>query len=326
LVVAENELAVATWAFEHGQLAGRGTDTLPDASMHYQPLKTTRGVIGVLGVKPTSPNSYMSPDQRRTLDAFVNQVALAIEGARLAEQARQTELLEATEKLQTALLNSISHDLRTPLVSITGALSSLDEAGPALDEDVRRSLIETAREEAERLNRLVGNLLDITRLEAEAMHLHREACDVQELIGSSLEQIGMPLKNRLVKVDIPAKIPLVPVDFVLFSRVLVNVIDNALKFSPPEKPIEIKARVSNQTLEIAIADRGEGIPLGDLERIFDKFYRVQRPDNVSGTGLGLSICKGIVEAHGGSIRAENRDGGGAIFTVRLPLEGTGTDE
>ena len=326
LVVAENELAVATWTFEHGQLAGRGTDTLPDASMHYQPLKTTRGVIGVLGVKPASPSSYMSPDQRRTLDAFVNQVALAIEGARLSEQARQTELLEATEKLQTALLNSISHDLRTPLVSITGALSSLDEDSPALDEEVRRSLIETAREEAERLNRLVGNLLDISRLEAGAMHLHREACDVQELIGSSLEQIGTPLKNRQVKVDIAPKLPLINVDFVLFSRVLVNVIDNALKYSVPDKSVEIKARSSSQFLDISVADRGEGIPVGDLERIFDKFYRVQRPDNVSGTGLGLSISKGIVEAHGGCIQAANRRGGGVIITVRLPLEGTEINE
>ena len=294
--------------------------------MHYQPLKTTHGVIGVLGVKPASPNSYMSPDQRRTLDAFVNQVALAIEGARLSEQARQTELLEATEKLQAALLNSISHDLRTPLVSITGALSSLDEDSPALDEEVRKSLIETAREEAERLNRLVGNLLDITRLEAGAMHLHREPCDVQELIGSSLEQIGTPLKNRQVIVEIAPKLPLVSLDFVLFSRVLVNVIDNALKYSAPDKPVEIKARVSHQYLEISVADRGEGIPIEDLVRIFDKFYRVQRPDNVSGTGLGLSISKGIIEAHGGCIQAENRRGGGAIIRVQLPLEGIRINE
>jgi two-component system sensor histidine kinase KdpD len=326
LLIAENELAVANWAFEHGQQAGRGTDTLPEASMYYQPLKTTRGVIGVLGIKPIGISTYLSPDQRRILDAFTNQVALAIEGARLIEQSRQTELLEATEKLQTALLNSISHDLRTPLVSITGALSSLEEASPALDEEVRRSLIETAREEAERLNRLVGNLLDITRLEAGAMQFHRVACDIQELIGSALEQIGTPLKNRQVKVDISDKLPLIPLDFVLFSRVLVNVIDNALKYSPPEKPIEIKACVSNQNLEITVADQGEGIPVEDLEHIFDKFYRVQRPDNVSGTGLGLSISKGIVEAHGGSIQAENRRGGGAIITVRLPLEGTEIDE
>jgi two-component system, OmpR family, sensor histidine kinase KdpD len=322
LTVAENELAVATWAFEHGQLAGRGTDTLPDASMHYQPLKTTRGIIGVLGVKPSSPGAYLSPDQRRTLDAFVNQVALAIEGARLVEQAHQTELLEATEKLQTALLNSISHDLRTPLVSITGALSSLEEASPVLDEEVRRSLIETAREEADRLNRLVGNLLDITRIEAGAMRIHREACDVQELIGSTLEQIRERLKDRLLNVDVPEKLPLVPMDFVLVSRVLVNVIDNALKYSPAHLPIEIRAQTSDKYLKITVTDHGEGIPTEDLEHIFDKFYRVQRPDNVSGTGLGLSISKGIVEAHGGNIQAENRRGGGTIITVRLPLEGT----
>jgi two-component system sensor histidine kinase KdpD len=322
LAVAENELAVATWTFEHGQQAGRGTDTLPEASMRYQPLKTTRGVTGVLGIKPIGSNTYLGPDQRRILDAFVNQVALAIEGARLVEQAHQTELLAATEKLQSALLNSISHDLRTPLVSITGALSSLEEASPALDEEVQRSLIETAREEAERLNRLVGNLLDITRLEGGVMQLHREACDMQELIGAALEQIGTPLKNRQVKVEISAKLPLIPLDFVLFSRVLVNVIDNALKYSPPEKPIEIRTRIANHCLEITIADRGEGIPVGDLERIFDKFYRVQRPDNVSGTGLGLSISKGIIEAHGGSIQAENRRGGGSIFIIRMPVEGT----
>ena len=322
LNVAENELAVAVWAFQHAQQAGRGTDTLPEASMHYQPLKTTRGVIGVLGIKPMEPSNYLSPDQRRILDAFANQVALAIEGAQLVEQSHQTELLEATEKLQTALLNSISHDLRTPLVSITGALSSMEEAGTALDEDVRRSLIETAREEADRLNRLVGNLLDITRLEAGAMKLHREACDVQELIGAALEQIGSRLKNREVMVEIPPNLPLVNLDFVLFCRVLVNIIDNALKYSSPDKPIEILTRINNQNLEITIADQGEGIPLEDFERIFDKFYRVQRPDNVSGTGLGLSICKGIIEAHGGSIKVANRPAGGSIFTLSVPVEGT----
>ena len=322
LNVADNELAVATWAFKHGQQAGRGTDTLPEASMHYQPLKTTRGVIGVLGIKPSKVNAYLSADQRKILDAFTNQVALAIEGAQLVEQARQTELLEATEKLQTALLNSISHDLRTPLVSITGALSSLEEAGPALDEDVKHSLLQTALEEAERLNRLVGNLLDITRLEAGAMQLHREACDVQELIGSALEQVGTPIKHRQVNVEMPGGLPLVNLDFVLFSRVLVNIIDNAIKYSPADESIDIHVQVRDQNLEISVSDRGEGIPPEDLERIFDKFYRVQRPDNVSGTGLGLSICKGIIEAHGGHIRVVNRQGGGASFIVSVPLEGT----
>jgi two-component system sensor histidine kinase KdpD len=209
------------------------------------------------------------------------------------------------------------------MVSITGALSSLEESGPALDEEVKQRLVETAREEAERLNRLVGNLLDITRLEAGAMQLHREDCDIQELIGSALEQIGAPLRDRQVNVEIQPNLPLVPLDFVLFSRVLVNVIDNALKYSPTDKPMDIHARQVDRLLESSIADRGVGIPSEDLERIFDKFYRVQRPDNVSGTGLGLSISKGIVEAHQGSIRVENLRGSGAVFTISVPLDWTG---
>lgn len=320
LHIGENELAVATWAFEHGEFAGRGTDTLPEIGIRCQPLKTTRGAIGVLGVKPSLPGAYLTPEQRRTLDAFTNQVALAIEGALLVEQARQAELLEATEKLQAALLNSISHDLRTPLVTITGALSSLEE-GPLLDDEIRRNLIETAREEADRLNRLVGNLLNMTRLEAGAMRVHPETCDVQDLIGSVLEQFGARLENRPVKIELADNLPLIPLDFVLIGQVLVNVIDNALKYSKPSSSIDIHARVVNDRLQISVADRGVGIPKEDLERVFDKFYRVQRPDNVSGTGLGLSISKGITEVHGGKIWAENRSRGGTIIKVEFPLEG-----
>jgi two-component system, OmpR family, sensor histidine kinase KdpD len=320
LSTAENELAVATWAFEHAQLAGRGTDTLPDAKMRCVPLKTTRGVIGVLGVKPSGSNKSLTPDQRRTLDAFANQVALAIERARLVEQAQQAELLEATEKLQTALLNSISHDLRTPLVSITGALSSLEES-PMMDEEIRHSLIVTAREEADRLNRLVGNLLNMTRLEAGAMRIHAESCDVEELIGSTLEQFGSRLEDRKVIIVLPQDLPLVPLDFVWIGLVLVNIIDNALKYSPPDSSIEIRARIYGENLEISVADRGIGIPPEDLERVFNKFYRVQHPDVVAGTGLGLSISKGIIEAHGGTIWAENHSGGGTIIKLLLPLKG-----
>jgi len=320
LTLSDNDLAVATWAFEHGQEAGRGTDTLPEASMRYHPLKTMRGVVGVLGVKPIDPNRHLTRDQLRTLDAFSNQIALAIERARLAEQARQAEMLEITEKLQTALLNSISHDLRTPLVSITGALSSLTNDQIYLDESARRSLIETASEEADRLNRLVGNLLDMTRLESGAMRFKKEACDIQDVIGSALENLGQRIGDRSISIDIPAELPLIQLDFVLVERVLVNVIDNALKYSPPETPIEIKAHAAGAFMEIEVADRGTGIPSEDLTRIFDKFYRVQRPDNVSGTGLGLSISKGIVQAHGGFIAAENHQGGGTIITISLPLQ------
>ena len=320
LVIDANEMAVADWSFKRGQAAGRGTDTLPDASMRYQPLKTARGVVGVLGVKPKNAGQYLPAGQRRILDTFTNQVAMAIERARLVEQARQSEILEITEKLQSALLNSISHDLRTPLVTITGTLSSLADASLNLDETTRRSLAEAARSEADRLNQLVGNLLDMSRLESGAVRLNREACDLQDLVGSALEQVGTALDGRSINVSIQADIPLIPIDFVLISRVLVNVINNAVKYSPAQTPIDIHAQVTGAYVEIHVADQGIGIPPEDLTRIFDKFYRVQRPNQISGTGLGLSISKGIVEAHGGFIAAENRHNGGTLITIGLPLK------
>ncbi|MGB8215528.1 MAG: sensor histidine kinase KdpD [Anaerolineales bacterium] len=319
LAISDNDQAVAAWVFEHGQEAGRGTQTLPEASMRYQPLKTTQGVVGVLAVKPIDPARHLTREQLRTLGAFVNQIALAIERASLAGQARQAEMLEITEKLQTALLNSISHDLRTPLVSITGALSSLADDRIILDASARRSLIETAGEEADRLNRLVGNLLDMTRLESGAMRVKKETCDIQDVIGSALEELGNRIGNRSILVDVPGDLPLVQMDFVLVERVLVNVIDNALKYSPADKPIEINVHAAGAFLEIEVADRGTGIPPEDLTRVFDKFYRVQRPDNVSGTGLGLSISKGILQAQGGFIAAENRSGGGTIISISIPM-------
>jgi two-component system sensor histidine kinase KdpD len=322
----ENEVAVAIWAFQHGQPAGRGTDTLPAIDIHFLPLKTPRGVVGILGVKPQDPKSRLTPEQARLLNALAGQAALAIERAQLADQARRALLMEATEKLQTALLNSISHDLRTPLVSITGALSSLKEEGVAVDDEVRRSLVDTAYQEADRLNRLVGNLLNMTRIEAGAMKVVREPGDIQDAIGTALEQLSEQLGERPITVDVPTDILLIPMDFVLIVQVLVNVFDNALKYSPEGSLIEAHARIAGAYVEVQIADRGIGIPTEDLPRVFDKFYRVQRPENVIGTGLGLSICKGIVEAHGGFIGAENRKGGGTIITMALPLNGVKQDQ
>ena len=314
----DNELAVAAWAFQHGEPAGRDTDTLPAAKVRYLPLKTAHGVIGVLGVMPHDSTKHLTPDQRRLMEVYASQAALTIERAQLVEQTRQTQVLQATEKLQTALLNSISHDLRTPLVSITGALSSLQEDN-VLDEAARRSLVDTARGEAERLNRLVGNLLDMTRLEAGALRIRQEPGDLQDVIGSALDRLGERAADRTVTLNMSPDLPLVPLDFVLIVQVLVNVLDNAIKYSPPDTPIEISVSYAGAFAEIAVADRGVGIPRDDLARVFDKFYRVQNPHNVGGTGLGLSICKGIIEAHGGFIGAENRSGGGTIVTIGLPL-------
>jgi len=318
-ILDENEMAVASWVFQHGQVAGRGTDTLSASTARYIPLKTARGVVGVLGVRPKEEGRYLTPDQRRLLETFASQAALAIERAQLAEQAQQAQLLQATEKLQTALLNSISHDLRTPLVTIIGALSSLAESGPAMDAEIRQSLIHTAREEADRMNRLVENLLHMTRLEAGALRVVKQPGDIQDAIGTALENLKDHLQGRNISVTIDPGMPLVPMDFTLIVQVLINLIDNALKYSPPDSLVEIQAQYDDQEVLVKVSDRGIGIPAGELERIFEKFYRVHRPESISGTGLGLSICKGIVETHGGRIWAENRPGGGTTITFTLPL-------
>ena len=316
----KEELAVADWVYRHAEPAGRHTNTLPAAQLRYLPLKTSKGVVGVLGVgKQDESDSDLTSAQRRLMESFANQGAQAIERAQLEEQNRQMALVQSAEKLQNALLNSISHDLRTPLVAITGALSALDE-NYEMDEPARIALVENARGEAERLNRLVGNLLNMTRIESGAIKLHLEPGDVQDLIGTAIEQLGKRISSRKVAVDMPTNFPLVPMDFTLMVQVLVNVLENAVKYSPEYCAIEVNAQVVDDKARLQILDRGEGIPSEDLARIFDKFYRVQRPESVSGTGLGLSISKGIVEAHGGTIRAINRIGGGTILEVELPLE------
>jgi two-component system sensor histidine kinase KdpD len=321
LELDEDELAVGDWVYRHGDPAGRHTNTLPSALLRYLPLKTARGIVGVLGVKgPEGSGRDLTPEQRRLMEAFANQAALAIERAQLVEQARRADVLQAAEQLQTALLNSISHDLRTPLVAITGALTSLDEQAEGLDDENRRSLVRTAREEAERLNRLVGNLLSMTRIESGAIRLHREPGDLQDAVGTALQQLGVRVGEHQVVIQVPDDFPLVPMDFTLIVQVIVNLLENAVKYSPGKAPIEVSAALANGAARLQVADRGIGIPPEDLTRIFDKFYRVQRPEHVGGTGLGLSISRGIVEAHGGAISASPRPGGGTVFSVDLPLE------
>jgi two-component system sensor histidine kinase KdpD len=293
--------------------------------MRCQPLKTSKGIVGVLGIRPKDAGSFLNPEQRQTLSAFANQAALALERGSLVEQAREAELLQATEKLQTALLNSISHDLRTPLVSVTGALTSLDEQSDLLNEEQRKNLVVTARDEAERLNRLVGNLLSMTRIESGAIQLRREPGDIEDVIGTALEQLGKRVAGHEVRVSVPRDFPLVQMDFTLMVQVVVNLLENALKYSVAGSPIEVTASLAGDNARLGVADRGVGIPPEDLARVFDKFYRVQRPESVGGTGLGLSISRGIVEAHHGTIEARGREGGGTIVSVELPLDPGRTD-
>jgi two-component system sensor histidine kinase KdpD len=322
----ENELAVASWAYQHGQTAGRGTDTLPAARVRYQPLVTSRGVIGVMGIKPGDTTNYLTRDQRQLLDAYASLAALAIERTELAEAAGQARVLSATEKLQTALLNSISHDLRTPLVSITGALDTLiagEKDGPegvVLSRDSRHDMLQTARSEAGRLNRLVGNLLEMTMVESGTLKIKREDTDLAEVVWAAVEQMGDKLGAHPIKVDFETGIPQTPIDFVLIEQVVINLLENAAKYSPPATPIVITGRKADGAVELSVLDEGIGIPPEDLVRVFDKFYRVQRKEEIKGTGLGLSICKGIIEAHGGQIKAENRESGGAAIIISLPTQ------
>jgi two-component system sensor histidine kinase KdpD len=318
--LGEKEKSVAIWAFRNGQEAGRGTETLSSAALLHIPLQTGGRVVGVMGIQFRNSVEGLSPEDRhRLLEAFSSQAALAIERARLAQKAEETQVLQATERLERSLLNSISHDFRTPLSSITGALSSLREGGHGADLESRRELIDLAWEEAERINRFVSNLLDMTRLEAGALKIRKEPYDVQELLGSCLASFEPRLGGKKVQTDIPPNLPLISMDSVLMAQVLINLLDNALKYSPPAGKIEVTVRTREDWLEIEVADQGPGIPEEYLAQVFNKFFRLSRREEVSGTGLGLAISKGIVEAHGGRIRAENRPGGGSQIIFTLPL-------
>jgi two-component system sensor histidine kinase KdpD len=316
------ELTAAEWAFQQGRPAGNNTGTFSYASFRYFPLETNRGILGVLGVRMAGEKPDLHLEQMHQLGAYITKVASSIERALFAEEASQAEVLRATEKLQTALLNSISHDLRTPLASITGVLSSLRMEDGVLDAELRHELVETALGEAERLNRLVGNLLDMTRLESGALQVSAQPCDVQDVIGSALNALGTRLEGHPLNIEVDPGLPLVPLDYVLTNQVLINLLDNAAKYSPENGPVNIHAWRNGENLQIDVLDRGPGIPEEDLQRIFEKFYRVKRFENVVGTGLGLSICKGIVEVQGGKIWAENRPDGGARIAFTVPLKPT----
>jgi len=320
LVFDECENEIASWVFENGEEAGCGTKTFSDSVIRYRPLKTGQGIVGVMGFQATSSKELLPPDQRELLGIFMNQTALAITRADLAQKAKRAEVLQEADKLQKALLNSVSHNLRTPLASVLGVLNTILEDRALLDAPTQESLLKTAQDEARRLDWLVQNLLDMTRLEGGAVRVKTEPCDVHDVVGAALHQLGEAAQSHPIAVTIAPDLPLVPMDNVLIVQVLVNVLDNALKYSPGDVPIDVEARLESGQLGIRVLDRGRGIPEQELERVFEKFFRGALPGAPKGAGLGLSICKGFVEAHNGRILAKRRAGGGTEFAFFLPME------
>ncbi|MDX2052118.1 MAG: sensor histidine kinase KdpD [Polyangiaceae bacterium] len=315
----DRDVSVGEWVWANKKEAGVGTNTLPSGSTLYVPLLASRGIVGVLGVTAEQKDRFLAIDQRRHLDAFAAQMALAMERSLLAAETSQARQEIETEQLRSSLLSSVSHDLRTPLAVITGAASTLLQDVPSLEAPVRRELTETILEEAERLNRLIRNLLDMTRLESGAIRVKKEWVPLEEVLGSALQRLEARLKARELKVELPPGLPLMPCDPILIEQALINLLENAAKYS--EGGIDIVATLVPGEVVVEVADRGPGIPEGQEARIFEKFHRAVREGSPSGVGLGLAICRAIVTAHGGRIWAENRAGGGASFRFALPLLG-----
>jgi two-component system sensor histidine kinase KdpD len=315
--LSPTELGAARWVNEHGRPAGAGTRIFPDVGVACIPLSVGLAPLGVLLLLRPAPE-IIDAEHRDFLEVFARQIAFAIERLRLAEEARAATLRARSEQMRSSLLSAVSHDLRTPLATITGAGTALRDDRGRLGPEQRAELVDTICVEAERMERLVGNILDMVRIESGGMVLRRDWVPIEEVLGSALVRLDAKLQGREVQTDLPEGLPLVPVDPVLFEQVFVNLLENAVKYTPLGSPVEIGARLVDQVLEIEVADRGPGIPAGQEERIFEKFQRGGRSGG-GGVGLGLPICRGIVEAHGGTIHAANREGGGALFRIRLPL-------
>lgn len=314
------DLAAARWAWDHGKPAGRGSETLPGARRLFLPLATERGKIGVMGIDSEVSGPIFTPDQKRLLDALCDQAAVAIERINLKQDVDRARVVNETERLRTALLTSISHDFRTPLASIIGSVSSLRSLWRKFDDTTRDELLQTTQGEAERLNRFIGNILDMTRLEAGALAPRRDPIDLAEIAAGTLAEIRPLLEQHRVRLDFPPAMPLLLADATLLRQILVNLVDNAAKFAPAGSEITLTAMRDAAGIDFSVRDEGPGLAPADLERIFDRFFRVAGTDRRrAGTGLGLAICRGFAEAMGGRITAANRgDRAGAIFTLSFP--------
>jgi two-component system sensor histidine kinase KdpD len=315
------DLAAARWAWQNNQAAGRSSDTLPGAKRLFLPMRTGRGAVGVVGLDSDKSGPLLTPDLRRLLDALMDQAALAVERVRLVEDLDRAKRVVEADRLRSALLTSISHDLKTPLAGILGAASTLRGLSDALDDRAKTDLVGTIIDEAERLNRFIANLLDMTKLESGAIVPNAALHDLGEVVGSALERTSKILVHHRVEVDLARNLPMVEIDAVLFEQVLFNLLDNAAKYAPAGTTVRVQSWRDGDTIGLQVLDEGDGILPGDLEQIFDKFYRARKVDQVrAGTGLGLAISRGFIEAMHGTISVANRtDRTGAVFTIRLPV-------
>jgi two-component system sensor histidine kinase KdpD len=318
LRVPTTEEDVAQWAFDHGVNAGHGTAQFAEATALYVPLRGARENQGVMCVPPGAGKRVQTPEQETLLDLFANQTGLALDRTITQKAAEDTRLRMETEQMRSSLLSAVSHDLRTPLASITGAASTLRSQGDKLPPEVRYELLDSISEEAERLTRLVSNLLDMTRFESGAVELTRDFCPLEEIVGSALQRVEWKMAGRPVTTLIPEDLPPVFVDDVLVGQVVTNLLENALKYTPEGTAIELHAQSQASEVILEVRDRGPGFEPGEEGRIFEKFYRGASKKTSGGAGLGLAICRAVLQAHQGSIQAFNRPGGGAVFQVRLP--------
>ncbi|MFA6445475.1 MAG: DUF4118 domain-containing protein, partial [Sterolibacterium sp.] len=322
---------IVQWAFDHGTEAGCGTDTLPGSPVLYIPLKAPMRLRGVLALEPSNPRRLMAPEQRRLLDTFARLIAISLERVHYVDVAQSTTLQMESERLRNSLLSAISHDLRTPLAALVGLADSMSLTRPQ-PTGQQLEIAASMREEALRMNSLVNNLLDMARLQSGAVKLNRQWQPLEEVVGSALKAVQSNIARHRVSVSLPEDLPLLEFDAVLIERVFSNLLENATKYTPPGSKIGIGAALGNRAhVDIWVEDDGPGLPVGKEEEMFKKFERGQKESTTPGVGLGLAICRAIVEAHGGTIRAENRHGGGARFVFSLPrgnppLVNTGEDD
>jgi two-component system sensor histidine kinase KdpD len=311
---------VAQWVANNGKTAGAGTDTLPNATALFVPLAGSQQVVGALGVAAKDKNRFIDPEQVRLLETCGSLIALSIERDQSVLQAHEAQLQFQAEQLRNSLLNSVSHDLRTPLATIAGTASSLLENASPADRDALHTVVEESR----RLTRLVENLLDMARLDTGSVAINRQWHVLEEIVGLALNATRRELKNHEVHVSIPLDFPLLHIDGFLIEQLLVNLLENASKYTPAGSEIDLVASSHEKYAEISVADNGPGLPAGSEEKVFDKFFRGSSvaPDGRRGVGLGLAICKAIVEAHGGAITVSNLPHTGARFVVRLPCTET----